>query len=283
MLIFDVGFYRGEDSQYYLARGHSVVAFEANPILYEAGRKKFEEFISDGRLILENCGVGKDSGTSIDFFLHIDSDEWSTFYKEAALGWGPGKSTVIQVPSITPREAFARYGVPDYVKTDIEGYDIFVAEELKHLKEKPKWASFEATSTALMRELMIAGYRSFKIVDQAEVPLQSVTDGLQNFSFGGGTGAFGDDAPGLWLSFENIMYLYFRYIHDPFAPSTRPGHWYDIHAGLREPDESNTQIAWMKQFVKKNQHHCGMMGQTHKPGCPYTLLRESLLSPTITE
>lgn len=86
MLIFDVGFYRGEDSQYYLARGHSVVAFEANPILYEAGRKKFEEFISDGRLILENCGVGKDSGTSIDFFCTLTAMNGAHFTKRQP--WG---------------------------------------------------------------------------------------------------------------------------------------------------------------------------------------------------
>lgn len=272
MLIFDIGFYKGEDTAYYLARGNKVVAFEAIPHLANAGRERFKDEIASGQLILENIGIGKDPGDEIEFFIHTEQDEWSSMWKEAAMNWGPGKSRMIKIPCITPAQVFQKYGTPDYVKSDIEGYDIFVCEELRNLERKPSWASFECTNIRLLRELMLAGYRSFKLIDQSEVPLQVVKDGDKEYRFSSGTGAFGNDTPDLWLSFENIMYLYFRFLHDPFQVSTMPGHWYDIHAGMRDPDEANSQIKWMHSFItNKSRGHCGMQGHFSKPECPFTI------------
>jgi len=49
-LIYDVGAHKGEDTEFYLKKGFSVVAIEANPALCLGLTKRFEEFINSGRL-----------------------------------------------------------------------------------------------------------------------------------------------------------------------------------------------------------------------------------------
>ena len=243
MRIFDIGFYDGKDSNYYLERGFEVVAFEANPILCETGRRLFSEAISSGQLQLHNLGIGSKSGHSVDFFIHNDSEEWSTFLRQAAINWGAGKSRVIQVPCITPKEMFAEFGCPDYLKVDIEGCDFLVADELRSLAVKPDLVSFEATNIQLLQALVLAGYQSFKMVDQARVPLQIVSDDItsRESKFSGGTGPFGDDTEGEWITFENACYLYYRFAEDPFSISNTVGHWFDIHASIKLPKLNRIQ------------------------------------------
>jgi FkbM family methyltransferase len=272
MRVFDIGFYDGRDSSYYLEIGCEVVAFEANPVLYGAGRKRFAGAIASGQLQLHNLGIGVESGQQVDFFLNSESDEWSTFYREAAINWGPGKSRVIQVPCITPREMFAQYGCPDYLKCDIEGFDISVANELQNLPVKPGLVSFEASNLRLPTALVLAGYRSFKLVDQARVPLQVLNDpGTGKVrQFGGGTGPFGDDAEGEWISFEIASYLYYRFALDPFSSSTPPGHWFDIHGSMQPPRlDAFQQRAYATRLINETYSgHCGMRSTNVTPRCP---------------
>jgi FkbM family methyltransferase len=272
MRIFDIGFYDGRDSRYYLERGFEVIAFEANPVLCQAGQRLFAADISSGNLQLHNVGIGVESGQHVDFFVHTEVDEWSTFKREAAINWGVGKSQVIQVPCITPKEMFSTFGCPDYLKADIEGFDIVVAEELQHLSIKPELVSFEGSNIHLLRSLVLAGYQSFKVVDQARVPLQVVTDSetAREFTFEGGTGPFGDDAEGEWLSFENACYLYNRFIEDPFSGSTPPGHWFDIHAATQPPILNRFQQRdYLRHLIDEVYlGHCGMQDAKFTPRCP---------------
>ena len=75
MLIFDVGFYNGEDTRYYLAKGARVVAFEANPALVKVGEKRFAEAIKYGQLSLHNLAIATQSGP-VGFFLNRENFEW---------------------------------------------------------------------------------------------------------------------------------------------------------------------------------------------------------------
>lgn len=268
MRIFDVGFYDGSDTDYYLRLGAEVVAFEANAALARAGARRFADAIAKGRLQLLECGVGSDEGT-IDFFLHKRNAEWSTFYRDAAVNWGEGACEIVPVPCITPRTMFARHGVPDYLKVDVEGYDIYLAQELKQLPHKPPLCSFEASNRTLLRELLLAGYDSFKLVDQGRVPQQVAEVDGQRFRFTRAcTGQFGDAAPGEWLSFENAMYLYLRFEGDLFATSLPKGSWWDVHAAIGRQADMGTQLAHMRRFIEAEYGgHCGLCGP-HKPKCP---------------
>ncbi len=271
MRIFDIGFYDGKDTGYFVERGFEVVAFEANPLLYQAGLRKFARAIRSGRLQLLNLGIGAESGEQVDFFVHTEYDEWSTFYREAAVNWGPGKSRVVKVPCITPQEMFLRFGCPDYLKCDIEGFDILVAESLQGLPDKPAIVAFEASNLGLLRALLLAGYQSFKLVDQQRVPLQVVHDPQtgRTFKFRGGAGPLGDDAEGEWLSFENVSYLYFRFVLDPFGSCTPPDHWFDIHASLQPPSPDTMQREYLRRVIVETYGgYCGMRTSDIKPICP---------------
>ena len=268
MRIFDIGFYDGSDTDYYLWKGAEVVAFEANPVYAQAGAQRFADAIVQGRLTLVPSGVGVDEGT-VDFFLNRINAEWSTFYREAALNWGEDAYDIVRVPCIAPARLFADYGVPDYLKVDIEGYDIFIAEELGRLPKVPGLASFEASTRALLRTLALAGYDSFKLVDQGKVPAQSDPGADSTYRFTvSNTGRFGDDAPGEWLSFENAMYLYLRFEGDLFGTSVPPGSWWDVHAAIGRQAEMPRQLAYMRRFIEEEYGgHCGLWGGD-KPSCP---------------
>lgn len=51
-LIYDVGAHRGEDTDFYPAKGFRVVAVEANPLLSGKLREKFRSQLDDGTLAL---------------------------------------------------------------------------------------------------------------------------------------------------------------------------------------------------------------------------------------
>jgi len=257
-LIFDIGFYDGKDSSYYLRQGCKVVAFEADPLLCKDATETFASYLLSGQLELYNVGVGPDSGDSIEFFLHKDSREWSTFYREAAQNWGKEKFEIIRVPCITPNGLFEKYGVPYYLKADIEGYDIFIARELSEIISRPEFVSFESSHPDLISVLLQGGYKSFKFVDQAHVPLQKRNTPNGEWLFEGGSGPYGHDLEGPWLSGFNISYLNNRFNLDPFGSTASPGHWYDIHASLNEPSEPREQIEWMNSYISQMNGHGGI-------------------------
>lgn len=267
MQVFDVGFYDGSDTDYYLWKGADVVAFEANPLFAQKGAKRFRKEIDAGQLRLIAAGVGPEEGTT-DFFVNLENAEWSTFYREAALNWGENAYEVKQVPCITPETLFEEHGVPDYLKVDIEGFDIHIARHLRSLKRRPDLVSFEASNRSILRELVLAGYDAFKLVDQGKVPSQTDGIGEDTYQFSvSNTGNFGDAAPGEWLSFENAVYLYLRFEGDLFGTSVPAGSWWDIHAGEGRQAEPKRQLDWMRQFIDvEYKGHCGLFGD-NKPTC----------------
>jgi FkbM family methyltransferase len=268
MRVFDIGFYDGSDTGYYLWKGADVVAFEANPVYAKAGAKRFSRQIAAGQLILIASGVGVTDGV-VEFYLNRENAEWSTFYREAALNWGETAYDVIRAPCISPTRLFAEYGVPDYLKVDIEGYDIFIAQELRRLPKVPDLASFEASNRGLLRELVLAGYDSFKLVNQAKVPAQTDVGETSTYRFTvSNTGQFGDAAPGEWLSFENAMYLYLRFEGDMFGTSVPSGSWWDVHAAIGSQAEMPRQLEYLRRFIDLEYGgHCGLWGEG-KPRCP---------------
>ena len=49
-LIYDIGMHKGEDTDFYLRKGFSVVAIEANPDLCKECTQKFRRARDSGRL-----------------------------------------------------------------------------------------------------------------------------------------------------------------------------------------------------------------------------------------
>lgn len=220
-LVFDVGFHKGEDTEFYLKKGFRVVAVEANPSLHRAGLERFAAQIRSGQLTLVHAAVARENGP-VGFFVNQRASEWGTVSadfaaRNAALGAG---SQEISVPGVRFDRIVGEFGVPYYLKIDIEGADLLCLEALRQFAEKPRYVSLESNKTswhelqaefALLRAL---GYRRFKVVSQEGVPRQSCPNPPREGAFAthrfarGASGAFGEEAPGRWLSERQALARY---------------------------------------------------------------------------
>lgn len=238
-LIFDIGLYNGDDTDFYLWRGFDVVAVEANPSLAEAGAVRFLSSVNAGRLRVVNCAIADTKGT-IPFFVNRVHPEWSsTDYGTASRGFPTQK---MDVNCVNPAQLFAAYGVPHYLKVDIEGSDSLVLLALRDLPVKPQFVSFEVGPKGgleCLDALKSAGYRRFAISDQSRVhltkcPRQSSEQGQpEYFEFKrGSSGAFGDDLSAAWLDYDSTRRWAVTFLEQLVSRKEKYGRWYDIHAAL---------------------------------------------------
>jgi FkbM family methyltransferase len=275
-LIYDVGLFDGEDTASYLFHGYNVVAIDANPVMIEMARLRFAREIQDKRLTLLNVGISNTPGT--ETFWVSDKPDWSSFDRTIASRNGTGHRS-IHVPVVRFAQLVAEYGVPHYLKIDIEGNDRLCVEALKG-RTLPKYISAESEcvgdstllsddeATAMLESLRDVGYRRFKLVDQSRprdseganaaarfgkrlvtrtahslIQLAGISAiarrfvhsarvanlGLENSR--GSSRRWGEDAPGVWMSFERARSVYLQERHAFFAQD-RPlySFWCDWHA-----------------------------------------------------
>lgn len=226
-LAFDVGANNGDDTFYYLKRGMRVVAIEANPTLAQSMAERFREEIRSGRLTVLNLAIVADVRPEIDFFLHKERDKVSTAMPD-------GSTTAFRTIRVLARrlpDLITEYGVPLYIKLDIEGIDDAVLEDLFEAGYKPRFISAEAHSVKTLVQLARMGYRKFKIVEGRfvhwpyyNIRLMSEEEDATSYQFpeGSSSGPFGDDIPGPWLNVDDV-----------FQHLARHGvGWKDIHASL---------------------------------------------------
>jgi FkbM family methyltransferase len=168
-IIFDLGTNDGEDTAFYLKRGFNVVALEANPVLCDKGRQRFQNEISQGRLSLLNVAIADRPGQA-KFYVNLENDHWSSLNAEWA-GRDATKFKEISVECVTVRSLFAEFGVPYYLKIDVEGADQSVLEQLRHVDTLPLFVSVEDCRLGFdyMRIMASCGYNAFKLLDQSGV------------------------------------------------------------------------------------------------------------------
>ena len=250
-LICDVGMNNGDDCAYYLSKGHNVVAIEANPRLVQAARERFRQEIADQRLFIEWVGIVDQPGR-IPFWICDERDVFSSFDPIRA-GRNGLKCHPIDIECVTFDTILKKYGIPHYLKLDIEGAEPYC---LKHLSpaQLPRYISLEAEKIHWLVLLQQLGYSEFKIVDQmrhnstfpdfANTTMFSrsakqicwyadrVKNRLGRCVFPrGSSGPFGEQIAGEWQSFEEVAsnWLHMRLGH--FKSSTLNRYsWFDFHA-----------------------------------------------------
>lgn len=231
--IMDLGMNNGDDTAYYLAKGFSVVAVEANPALVAAASTRFAAQIAAGRVTILPNAVAGESGR-VSFFINEANDHWSSM----DMGWaGRGDSAchAIEVEALTLGEIFDRFGIPYYLKIDVEGADKDILAQLGRQLIKPLYVSIEDCRFGFeyIETLAAAGYDGFKLLDQSTV--HELADEAIGYQFpAGSSGPFGRALPGQWLSRRDMHSVYARTVRDRagtrLAPRTR---WWDIHATKR--------------------------------------------------
>jgi FkbM family methyltransferase len=141
-LVFDVGANRGEYSEIFLRCGGRVVAIEPDPACASILRM----LAKNNSLTVEQVAAGN-SESRAPFFLCDDSDTHSTLSDEwlevakhvQRLSWKRWSRTIV-VQVITLDRLILKYGVPEFIKIDVEGYE---REVLRGLCKAPRSLSFE--------------------------------------------------------------------------------------------------------------------------------------------
>lgn len=178
-LVYDVGMHKGEDTDYYLQKGFSVVGFEADPDLAAHCRRRFSDEIQNGKVtIVEGAIVDRPRGEAkiktIKFYRNKDNSVWGTVadvwvHRNESLGTS---NEIIEVPIVNFSDRLEQYGIPYYLKIDIEGMDTVCLRALLHFEHKPHYISAESEKVSfakLIEELDLftqLGYTRFKAVQQ---------------------------------------------------------------------------------------------------------------------
>jgi FkbM family methyltransferase len=153
-LVFDVGAHVGDRIAAFRRLGARVVAIEPQPALVKVLRLLYGH---RSGVAIEALAVGRNAGT-IDLQINPDNPTVSTasrhFVDAArdARGWEAQRWTKItSVPVTTLDALIAKYGVPAFIKIDVEGFE---AEALAGLSRPVKVLSFEFTT--IQREVALA-------------------------------------------------------------------------------------------------------------------------------
>lgn len=126
-LAFDAGAHVGNRSRAFLALGARVVAIEPQPRLARFLRRIFRTAISRGAVVVEERALGAEE-TEVELHLApgnltvaTTSQEWASHAAEHP-GWEDVMFTASTTVTQTTLDALIqRYGVPDFVKIDVEG------------------------------------------------------------------------------------------------------------------------------------------------------------------
>jgi FkbM family methyltransferase len=164
-LVFDIGMYDASDTSYYLSEGNKVIAVEAIPELINQAKEQFKEEIASGQLVLVNAAVCESPREQVTFHIAAADIGSSSIFKERiATKYSIGSYTV---KGLTIKDLINSYGIPHYLKIDIEGADRFCVLPLDK-ESRPQYISFEIGDDVdeLVKHLRKMGFTKFKAINQ---------------------------------------------------------------------------------------------------------------------
>jgi FkbM family methyltransferase len=227
-MIYDVGMHRGQDTDFYLRKGFRVVAYEANPDLVSFCRDRFRSYIDQKQLtIIEGAIIDQENMETgqmkVGFYKNEDDSTWGT----VCPNWAERNerlntsSSVIEVDTVNFSDMIVKYGMPYYMKIDIEGADLVCVNILKAFRERPDYISIESDKTSFKRikqefDLLSGlGYDRFQAVEQSSIPSSqsppyTPREGkyVAHCFERGSSGLFGAELNDEWKSKSEILYLY---------------------------------------------------------------------------
>ncbi|HEY6505595.1 MAG TPA: FkbM family methyltransferase [Chitinophagaceae bacterium] len=252
-LVFDIGLHKGEDTTYYLEKGYHVLAVEANPELANHCKEKFKDAIKANRLTILNAGVAKEAGV-LPFYVNLYTSEWSSFDKTIGSRNNTSFET-INVPCVTTKSLFEEYGVPYYMKVDIEGNDFLCLNDIPDSGIKPPYVSCEAVHLEWLDILKQKGYTKFKLINQGDgfnpinlsrekkwyyPAYRRIRNGVEQRArkiiqfrhLASSSGPFGEDTKGKWKTYEETRQSYLDFFQGDLNKPVNYVSWWDFHAAL---------------------------------------------------
>jgi len=166
-LVFDIGAHVGDRVASFRRLGARMVAVEPQPAMVKVLKLFYRR---DPDVAIEAVAVGRSTGT-ISLMINADNPTVSTASREfvnaarGAPGWEAQRwSRSIQVPVTTLDSLIDKYGVPAFIKIDVEGFE---EEALQGLAHAVKALSFEFTTIqrdvafACIERCIALGYARF--------------------------------------------------------------------------------------------------------------------------
>ncbi len=237
-LIFDLGLHKGYDSAFYLSKGFRVVGLEAVPSLCTLARTRLARYRN--RFVAVNKALHEEAGRTATFYSVPDKDDWGSL-QEGNAGKGIYASVALEVDTTNLAELFDTYGVPRYVKCDLEGADILFRDQLLKDGRRPTFVSVEANDESDIDVLAECGYEVGQIVNQAmnisvRPPIPAREGQYADAKFNGETsGLFGLELPpDKWRPLGEVRQMFtdwrsLKARDDDLAPG-----WVDFHVCKRE-------------------------------------------------
>jgi FkbM family methyltransferase len=215
-IVYDIGADRGCDTKNYLDLGYKVIAVDASPDNCNHLRNEFAQQIEQDDLIVVNRGIYDTSHKEVDFYINPKDSSVGSFIQILASRMFSGSNKYkslygvckcVPVKIITLFDLIKTYGIPYYIKIDIEGFEntalLSLTEDIK-----PKFISSEIFRISTIKILGDLGYTKFRLIKQ---DVSGKVSGL-----------FGDHINNEWVSFDKVI--------DQFKSNRDKSIWFDVHA-----------------------------------------------------
>ena len=235
-LIFDIGLHKGGDAGFYLKKGFSVVGLEASPSLVSHVRDKHPAELAAGTLVVLERALYTTGGQQVSFYVNPAKDDWGSLTRGNAEK-GMSNAELITVETTTLHDMVEEYGLPYYMKCDIEGADTIFVEQLRSLEALPTFVSVEATRPEDIATLLSCGYDRFQLVNQYLHPFTRCPSPAREGAYVDArfnhetSGLFGKELPPeKWTSFGPTMAMFQDWYSLRSREQTLAVGWLDIHA-----------------------------------------------------
>jgi FkbM family methyltransferase len=230
-IIYDLGAYDGIDTFYYLKKNYKVIAIEPDKNLCLKIKKNIKYYKKN--LTIINKAISN-SKKKINFYINRQDRKLNTNFVKN-INYDNFKK--IKVPPVNLIDLFKIYGVPFYIKIDIEKSELIALKQILKSKKKIPFISIEDChlSFEYLKLLKKIGYKKFKLINQYNN--QFLKDKSVNHKFHlHSSGKFGEeiDKKQKWSNYNNFLKKYIRIVRSKKnLKRISPAHiWYDIHAKL---------------------------------------------------